>query len=236
VRCLLLASLAVATALTAGSSAHAEQPNPSGPSATSAPTVEVPTREAESGTKQDAPPTPDAAAPAPKAAKGRAPRVELPVTKDAEAERFSPRVVAPVLGVSLPSDHLDVREPRGFLGTRATHLAVGWSLVGTGVLSSVAAGTLAWQASRIDVSPTTTNGAASTAHQPERTPQQAQQAQQERADKRAVSAVMAGAGLAFLASGGLTLLTAPAPRGGPNTRVGAMMTPSGGYVGVTGKW
>jgi hypothetical protein len=175
-------------------------------------------------------PRPAAAA---KAAKGH---VELPASKDAEAERFSPRVVAPVLGVALPSDHLEVREPHGFLGTRATHLAVGWSLVGTGVLSSVAAGTLAWQASRIDVTPTASNGATASSHQPERTPQQTQQAQQERADKRAVSAVMAGAGLAFLASGGLTLLTAPAPRGGPNTRVGAMMTPSGGYVGVTGKW
>lgn len=175
--------------------------------------------------------------------RGREARVVLPPSKDAEAERFSPRVVAPVLGVALPSDHLEIREPRGFLGTRTTHLAVGWTLVGTGVLSGVAAGTLAWQASQIDVSPaspvsasTTTATSARATHRPERTPEQAQQAQQERADKRAVSALMAGAGLAFLASGGLTLLTAPAPRVGRNTRVGAMMTPSGGYVGVTGKW
>jgi hypothetical protein len=144
---------------------------------------------------------------------------------------FSPRVPGPALGVQLPDTRtLDAREPRGFLGTRSTHLAVGWTLLGTGVASGVAAGTLAWQASRLE--PTAQGTRPNTLVHDDKSSQQAQ----DRADKRAMANVMAGAGLAFLATGGITLLTAPAPRVGPNTRVGAMMTPSGGYLGVTGKW
>lgn len=211
-RCTLLASLAVATALTAATSARAEDAKPETPKTT------APSDDREVETAKATAETPAAETPAP--------AVAMPM----DAAVFSPRILAPSLGVALPADpRLDLREPRGFLGTRTTHLAVGWSLVGTGVLSGVAAGTLAWQASRPE--PTPTSAPVGMSSRDDR----AQQSQ-ERADKRAMANVMAGAGLAFLATGGLTLLTAPAPRGGPNTRVGAMATPSGGYVGVTGKW
>ena len=210
-RSLPLALLALATALAAAGTARAEDVATEAQTPAAAGDDANVSEETNDAATPDAPPAPPASTPI-------------------DAAIFSPRLLVPSLGVSLPTDpRLDLREPRGFLGARTTHLAVGWSLVGTGVLSSVAAGTLAWQASRSDQRASAAPLGTSTRDD------RAQQIQ-ERSDKRAMANVLAGAGLAFLATGGVTLLTAPAPRGGPNTRVGAMATPSGGYIGLSGKW